>query len=301
MPVNIRPATVDQFISDTKIILPRFQRKLTWAPEKNFKLALSLFKAYPLGVVVLRTERIDEKKSTEFQKLLLDGRQRFNALSHMRNLEQIYSWAKGPLEIKHSDSEIDIADRYWAFIDDYFGEEDVQIAEPETETMSPSPEEEEPVTEEPEEMPEPMKAGAGAAQVSEPGRPKGLIDLLELVLVVHPKRGNRSEFTKAFDFRRETESPYIKKDPETRKDTVDAVSLIEWIEFQKRLSAARRKSFPPSEDEFYGWLTEGAQVKTSEARLRTLINQRWAVIDRILHAIDALHTRLSESYIGSIR
>ncbi|MDT8718070.1 DUF262 domain-containing protein [Clostridium sp. 19966] len=55
--------------------LPRFQRKQTWKPTDNFKLCISVFKGYPIGVVIINScnkpDRID---------WLLDGRQRRHAL-----------------------------------------------------------------------------------------------------------------------------------------------------------------------------------------------------------------------------
>ena len=89
---EIKPQSLKTFIENTSIKLPRFQRKKTWNPEKNFLLAVSVFKGYPLGVSILNIEKGIDKKQT---KWLLDGRQRRTALTDMYNdPEQIYLWAK---------------------------------------------------------------------------------------------------------------------------------------------------------------------------------------------------------------
>lgn len=56
---EIRPETVKSFITDRNVRLPRFQRKQTWDPKKNFQLCISLFKEYPIGVCILS---VDESK-----------------------------------------------------------------------------------------------------------------------------------------------------------------------------------------------------------------------------------------------
>jgi hypothetical protein len=45
---EVRPESILTFINDRKIKFPRFQRKQTWKPEQNMKLAISIFKSYPV-------------------------------------------------------------------------------------------------------------------------------------------------------------------------------------------------------------------------------------------------------------
>lgn len=54
---EIKPQPIKSYIEDSCIKLPRFQRKKTWSPEKNFLLAVSIFKGYPLGVSILNIEK----------------------------------------------------------------------------------------------------------------------------------------------------------------------------------------------------------------------------------------------------
>lgn len=87
MSYSIETRTVTEFVTDNTIRLPRFQRKSTWKPDQNFELAISMFKGYPLGVIVINDER-----GTSW---LLDGRQRRNALKELRNNpDTVYDAAK---------------------------------------------------------------------------------------------------------------------------------------------------------------------------------------------------------------
>ena len=81
----IESKTVKEFISmDTA--LPRFQRKQTWGPKDNFKLCISVFKDYPIGVVIINNSG---------KYWVLDGRQRLNALVNMsKSPTEVYKWAQ---------------------------------------------------------------------------------------------------------------------------------------------------------------------------------------------------------------
>ena len=88
MAFGISENTTSYFINN-KIDLPRFQRKTTWKDNDNFKLCISVFKGYPIGVIIVNEMGKQEKK------YLLDGRQRRNALTTMySNPVAVYTWAK---------------------------------------------------------------------------------------------------------------------------------------------------------------------------------------------------------------
>jgi hypothetical protein len=110
--------SLKSFVEDTSIKLPRFQRKLTWNRKKNFFLAVSVIKNYPLGVTILRVEQDVKSKLTT--KWLLDGRQRRNALQQMlTDPVQIYEWAKVALGIKGNDNTASIQDKFRKKIEEY--------------------------------------------------------------------------------------------------------------------------------------------------------------------------------------
>ena len=73
MAFGISENTTSYFLNN-KIDLPRFQRKATWDERDNFKLCISVFKGYPIGVIIVN--------ETGTKKFLLDGRQRRNALMY---------------------------------------------------------------------------------------------------------------------------------------------------------------------------------------------------------------------------
>lgn len=85
---EIFPKSLKEFIEDTSIKLPRFQRKATWDEKKRFELALSVFKNYPLGASILSKEMDESKNITEW---LLDGRQRRDSIKMIyENPENLY-------------------------------------------------------------------------------------------------------------------------------------------------------------------------------------------------------------------
>lgn len=94
---DIFPKSLKEFIEDSTIRLPRFQRKASCDYKKRFELALSIFKNYPLGASILSKEIVDGNL-TEW---LLDGRQRRDSLKIIYwNPEELYFWAKKYLPIK---------------------------------------------------------------------------------------------------------------------------------------------------------------------------------------------------------
>lgn len=115
---EIKPQSLKTFIEDSSIKLPRFQRKKTWNPEKNFLLAVSVFKGYPLGVTILNMEK--DKKTKRLTKWLLDGRQRRTALTEMLyDPEKIYFWAKKYIKFKNNDQPNDVINKFVEKISEY--------------------------------------------------------------------------------------------------------------------------------------------------------------------------------------
>ena len=119
MSYAIEPKTVKEFINmDTA--LPRFQRKQTWGPKDNFKLCISVFKDYPVGVVIINNAE---------KNWVLDGRQRLNALTSIsKSPSEVYKWAQSFIKFKNGDGNDIVTKMYWDTIEDYLSsdfEEDV--------------------------------------------------------------------------------------------------------------------------------------------------------------------------------
>ena len=115
MAFGISENTTSYFLNN-KIDLPRFQRKATWDERDNFKLCISVFKGYPIGVIIVN--------ETGTKKFLLDGRQRRNALITMfNNPVAVYSWAARFIGIKANMPEADVRDRFSEKISEYLQSE----------------------------------------------------------------------------------------------------------------------------------------------------------------------------------
>ena len=115
MAFGISENTTSYFINN-KIDLPRFQRKATWKDDDNFKLCISVFKGYPIGVVIVN--------ETGTKKFLLDGRQRRNALIKMYDDPvEVYKWATKFIGIKGNMLEEEVKDRFSEKISEYLQSE----------------------------------------------------------------------------------------------------------------------------------------------------------------------------------
>ena len=115
MAFGISENTTSYFINN-KIDLPRFQRKATWKDIDNFKLCISVFKGYPIGVIIVN--------ETGTKKFLLDGRQRRNALITMyNNPVEVYNWATKFIGIKGNTPEAEVRDRFSEKISEYLQSE----------------------------------------------------------------------------------------------------------------------------------------------------------------------------------
>jgi hypothetical protein len=118
---QVKPETILTFLNDHTIRFPRFQRKQTWKAEQNFKLVISVFKTYPIGVTIINKQAFGSKST----RWLLDGRQRRNALLLMQqNPENIYIWSKKFFGLKNTDQLQDIKDKFWDKISDYLNDSD---------------------------------------------------------------------------------------------------------------------------------------------------------------------------------
>lgn len=117
---EIFPKSLKEFIEDTSIKLPRFQRKATWDDKKRFELALSIFKNYPLGASILSKEN-SEGQTTDW---LLDGRQRRDTIKAIyENPENLYVWGKKYLSIKSNGTIDGLTNDFWKKVSDFIEEE----------------------------------------------------------------------------------------------------------------------------------------------------------------------------------
>jgi len=314
---ELRPESVKTFINDRTIKLPRFQRKQTWGFQKNFRFCVSVFKDFPLGVIVLKLEK-GRRPGSQLEKWLLDGRQRRNALGRMSNPEEIYTWAKSVLRLRARATPDEVSESFWNVIRDYLEEDEWPTTEDED---APAGEGGESTSEEVFEdldasegavdeaemegvsskSTEPVPAGpaVAAADDSEEDAYRSLRELLELLLLIHPKKRRSSGLTWPFDFKREIpDLEFLKQDQSTGKVYVDSDALLAWVDARKQIDRINHREFPPTVDGFYEWLVPPPKQVANADRIRTRIAERWMQIRKVLVALDRLDTHLQETKIG---
>jgi len=307
---QLRPESIKTFIEDKSIRLPRFQRKQTWGIDKNFKLCVSLFKDYPLGVLVIDIER---KKGNKSKKWLLDGRQRQHALKLMQNPDNIYKWAKSFIGIKNTDSDEDIMEKFKDRIEEYLGhsKEDYEDNDYEIENgkqTSPEDLDEEESAEEVEEQPidddyDEKDNNENIGKVAKSSSyynafdsqyDSGLDELLKIILSVHPMRKNISEFARLFDFQNEVEDIEYTRPDNEGKLYVDTDSLIQWIKYKK----SSQGDYPETVNELFNWVTSGKTIKVKENTVKNRIKNRIDKIIKIFEILEIIDQRFQESKIG---
>lgn len=122
---NVDSRSLKEYIDDDSIRLPRFQRGDTWDNRHRFELALSIFKGYPLGCVILCPQAVNDDMAVNW---LIDGRQRrttITAISTEPNL--LYDWALSLFKGSKSDalkSQDDFTRAFNAYVRDFIDEDD---------------------------------------------------------------------------------------------------------------------------------------------------------------------------------
>lgn len=271
---EIRPETVKSFITDRNVRLPRFQRKQTCDPKKNFQLCISLFKEYPIGVCILS---VDESKGKTV-RWLLDGRQRKNALTKMyEDPENIYNWARAFIGFKNSDQPFELEEKYWEKINEYIeadvDEEYGNTSEGEDDSL-PAESEEDVVIRD---------------------SSSGLELLLDIIKIIHNKQKKNTGFTKPFDFTKYVDRlPYM----ENGENALSSRKLKMFIDEYRNHADAYRQDYE-DEDCFYEYLDSRSIVK-DEKKTKQLIHDKWdEILERML-IIDKIDSQLTSSKIGMI-
>lgn len=315
---QVRPENINSFIDDHTIKFPRFQRKQTWKYDKNIKLAISVFKTYPIGVTIIN-KQIWKKTPTRW---LLDGRQRRNALLLMsQNPENIYDWAKIYLKIKNSDQSQDIARKFWEKIGEFLNDSNeegymeakvkaIQAGESEfyfdgktyktisntafqeddNEENSFDDDDEEPVTED---------IGDNEEDNAEFNKSiKGNLDeLLFIIRIVHIKSNSKSGYSSPFDFRKIISNLSYAVDGNIslsgQKLTTFIKEYLNYL-FENNLDEESKKSLL----EFYKlrYSLDNKQIK----KISNAIDQQWEDIKNSIFAVKIIKNRLKEAIIGII-
>lgn len=177
----IEPMPLISFLEESKLRLPRFQRKATWDKKQNFELAISVFQDYPVGVVI-----VNQEQKTSW---LLDGRQRRSALSSMRdNPVELYEWARSYIAFGKTADELEVKNKYWEKVERYLqAEEAVDNEEDDINTYEGDSE---------------ANVCSEENSFDSAKQRRGLQTLLDIILMVHQNKPSGSKWEQTFDFRK---------------------------------------------------------------------------------------------------
>ena len=288
---EIKPETLKTFIISDNIRLPRFQRKQTWDYKKNFELMISVFKNYPIGVSILS---ISEDKRHHTVRLLLDGRQRRNALTQFyEDPENVYIWAKKFIGLDNRDQPIDITRKFWDKINDYLEEESAEEEDSATEPVTEDNSEEElwGTDDEGETSIIPDES------VEEADLSDGMELLLEIIKITHNKTKKSSGFTAPFDFVK-----WVKRLPyEVKRNSSYSLSsrdLKNFIEEYNKFCKQQNIDYD-NEISFVNYVKTRYEV-VDPSRFSDYIHQNWKFIIERIDILNRIDSLLSIQTIGLI-
>ncbi len=285
MGYQIMPKSIKDFIN-MQTSLPRFQRKQTWKPVSNFKLCISIFKNYPIGVVIINKDRDGN--------WLLDGRQRLNAASLIySNPEEVYKWAMAFVKFKSSSQPDEITELYWNRINDYLQKsfedmyDETQKEEEEINNQKLVLDTDEEVT--------------NTHSFNPAEQREGLNILLDLILMVHNFRKNRSSWERTFDFRNVVDKPLTYYKIQNGNYTFIPEMLVKTIEEISNLERERKSDEIITEETFVDYYCNRYYLEEKQKeKLSSLVNQRWNDIEFSFITINKVKKVLDDSQIGII-
>ena len=274
MSYNIETRSISEFVTDSKIKLPRFQRKSTWTAKQNFELAISIFQEYPVGVVI-----INDEGHTSW---LLDGRQRRSALKDLRaNPDLVYDWARKYIKFKSTQDIIEVKEMFWEKIDAYLQQEENEedeIPEIESDTSSESSLFEETQEED----------------INKWRQRDGLKTLLEIILMVHQKNTNGGKWERIFaELNKSIEHPPYAPKRENFKINPEVLRQF--------LLDYKNKVVNPTKENFIQHMDDFAAIKDGKEKdFYNQVEQKWEDIEHIVEVIAKSEQIISDARIGVI-
>jgi len=280
MSYSIVEKSANDFIGSSSSIikLPRFQRKQTWKAADNFKLCISVFKGYPIGVVIIN--------EVEQEQWLLDGRQRRNALKLMKeNPIEVYEWAKAFIKFKNTSSEDDVRNKFWSKIDIYLQTE--MVKDKDSNNNDDSEYDENDIEE----------SSFNAQQ-----QYASLSTLLELILLNHSGNKNiANKFDYMFKFNGsipESDLKYVI--PVNGNYKIDPVKLQRKL--QEIISESDSSNSIPTKDEFIKYfLGEYRLTKDNKEKFKNYVTQNWSYYKNCLDIIKRSQYVIERATVGVIR
>lgn len=205
-----------------------------------------------MGVSILNVEDADGVKT----RWLLDGRQRRNALSKFyEDPENVYLWAKKFLGLKANDQLQDVDEKFWASINEYLEEDEIEDEGKEREFNNDF------------ELLNADDNESSERPVYDSAK-TGLELLLHIIKMTHNKTQKHSGFTRPFDFSKEIERlPYV---------TIE--------NGKEHLNSRRLKSFLNDYQRFCG---DESILYTEAGSFKKFFSQRFAYNDDIKNKIES--------------
>ena len=249
MSYNIETRSITEFVTDSKIKLPRFQRKSTWTAKQNFELAISIFQEYPVGVVI-----INDEGHTSW---LLDGRQRRSALKDLRaNPDLVYEWARKYIKFKNNQDVNELKNMFWDKIDAYLQNDD----DDDDDNNSPTP-----------------PAGDDDEDINKWRQRDGLNTLLDIILMVHQKTTNGGKWERIFN----DLDKYLERPPYAPKRTgykINPEDLRQFLlDYKNKVGSITKDNFIQHMDDFGGAIKEG-----KDKEFKNQVEKKWEDIERII-------------------
>ena len=275
MSYNIETRSITEFVTDSKIKLPRFQRRSTWSAKQNFELAISIFQEYPVGVVI-----INDEGHTSW---LLDGRQRRSALKDLRaNPDLVYDWARKYIKFKPNQDIDEVKTMFWEKINAYLQQE-------ENEDDEPNAEDNDGVSE-----PNPFEDDEKDEDINKWRQRDGLKTLLEIILMVHQKNANGGRWERIFaELNKSIERPPYAPKRENFK------IIPEYL--RQFLLDYKNKVITPTKENFIQHMDDFAAIKTGKEKdFRNQVEQKWEDIEHIVQVISKSEQIISDARIGVI-
>lgn len=291
---SVKSYDIKAFITDTRVRLPRFQRKKTWNEIDNFKLCISLFKDYPIGVCIVSTET----NAGRTIKFLLDGRQRREALTLLNNdPENLYKWAMKFIKFRKSDSDEEVTDKFYEVISEFLEEENDTVVVDPTDSAASGDDVEEVYFEgdDYEDTEQPVEAAA----VSD-----GLDLLLRLILKTHHWNKKGSGFTLPFDFTKFVVTlPYVDMG-DNGNYTLSSRALKSFISSYREFCKEKYYDEPDIYKELETFWTYVKKIINilpgKEVKLKEHISRHWGAMLERIELLQKLDEKLSTNEIGVI-
>lgn len=286
MAYAIEPKSTKDFLN-METNLPRFQRKQTWKPISNFKLCISIFKNYPIGVVI-----INKNKDGNW---LLDGRQRLNALTQINNNpEEVYKWAMKFIKFKSSSQPDEIKSLYWNRINEYLQKNYEEDIYNENETNEDEDNNSELILNSDSEI--------NNIHSFDPNeQKKGLDILLDLILMVHNFRGGRSSWERTFDFSKIIDKTLTYYKVENGVNVFCPELLIKAIDEMIILEREKKTKNTISKATFIDYYCNRYYLDDkAKNKLCLIVDQTWNDIEFSFATISKVKKVLEDSRVGII-